>query len=337
LPESLHKAALYLIGRAAGVFLSPGSVFSAASLFSALVIAFASLAWTRLRRGKAVKVRAMARALFPRRLLRSPSSWADMGMFLFNTFPAAALIGWAIASASQISRPTAHLLSLAFGGAPLAGAPAGMARLAATLALFLAYEFAYWLDHFLSHKIPAFWEFHKVHHTAEVLTPLTVFRVHPIDSLLFANITAAVMGLVGGVLEYAFGGSAAPFALSGTNIILVAFAFLTVHLQHSHIWISFRGPLGRILMSPAHHQIHHSADPEHFNRNLGSCLSIWDWAFGTLHIPGRNREALIFGAEPAAGAAAPHSVTGMLVTPFAEAAKHLLPAAATPQAPYRRY
>ena len=337
--ESLHKAALLLLGRLHDVFFSPGSVFTAASLFSALVIAVATLAWSRVRRRKAVRLRAMGRALFPRRLLLGRSSRADIGLFLFNTFPAAVLIGWAIASASQISRPTAHLLGLMFGAGPQVSVPAGVARVIATIALFLAYELAYWLDHFLSHKVPVLWEFHKVHHTAEVLSPLTVFRVHPIDSLLFANITAVVTGLTGGVLENVFGGSADPFALSGSNLILVAFAFLTIHLQHSHIWISFRGPLGRILMSPAHHQIHHSTDPRHFNRNLGSCLSIWDWAFGTLYVPGRKREVLTFGAELAEGAAPPHSVTGVLLAPFAEASKHLLPtaAAATAEATSRPY
>ncbi len=70
-----------------------------------------------------------------------------------------------------------------------------------------------------------------------------------------------------------------------------------MHLQHSHIWISCPGLAGRIFMSPAHHQIHHSADPIHFNRNFGSCLSVWDWVFGTLHQPAPRREAQSFGVD----------------------------------------
>ncbi|HEY2357621.1 MAG TPA: hypothetical protein VGH86_09230, partial [Phenylobacterium sp.] len=75
----------------------------------------------------------------------------------------------------------------------------------------------------------------------------------------------------------------------------------------------------------------HSTDPRHFNCNLGSCLSIWDWAFSTLHVPGRDREALSFGAELAEGAASPHSTTGVLLAPFADASKHLFPAPAAPE------
>jgi len=35
--------------------------------------------------------------------------------------------------------------------------------------------------------VPFLWEFHKVHHSANVLTPITAFRVHPVDTWLFAN------------------------------------------------------------------------------------------------------------------------------------------------------
>ena len=151
-----------------------------------------------------------------------------------------------------------------------------------TVCLFLAYELAYWLDHYLSHRIPLLWEFHKVHHTAEVLSPLTNFRVHPVDSLVFYNILGIFLGTTGGALSYLQLGS--PFAIGGANVILVAFVFVTVHLQHSHVWIAATGPLGRVILSPAHHQIHHSDNPIHFDKNFGSCLSLWDWLFGTLHV-----------------------------------------------------
>src|SRR6185312_4576403 len=252
-------------------------------------------------------------------MLRSASSRADVGLFLFNTFPAGALLLWIIVSASQIGEMVHSALVSEFGAHPAPALSPALARGLASGLLFVAYEFAYWLDHYLSHRVPILWEFHKVHHTAEVLTPLTAFRVHPIDSLVFANITALVTGAVGGLVSYALGPAAAPFSVSGANVILVAFGFLTIHLQHSHVWISFTGAAGRILLSPAHHQIHHSADPAHFNRNFGSCLSVFDWAFGTLLVPNARREPLRFGVAAPSGAPSPHSVTGTLLTPFAEA------------------
>ena len=42
------------------------------------------------------------------------------------------------------------------------------------------------------------------------------------------------------------------------------------------------------------HQIHHSGDTRHFDKNMGVSLAIWDRWFGTLHIPER-RDISSFG------------------------------------------
>ena len=196
--------------------------------------------------------------------------------------------------------------------------PAAVTRTVITVTLFLAYELGYWLNHYLSHRVPFLWEFHKVHHSATVLTPLTNFRVHPIYMCVFLNILAVFTGLASGVIEYAFGQATHQYGLSENNIILVFFIYGYVHLQHTQVWISFTGWLGRLFMSPAHHQIHHSRNPAHFNKNLGSCLALWDWMFGTLYIPSAKPEKLEFGVEPERKYA--HTVMGELIAPFGRAA-----------------
>jgi sterol desaturase/sphingolipid hydroxylase (fatty acid hydroxylase superfamily) len=124
------------------------------------------------------------------------------------------------------------------------------------------------------------------------------------------------------VAHYLFGDTAYQYALNDTNIILVLFIHAYVHLQHTHMWISFRGMLGRIFVSPAHHQVHHSSNPKHFDKNFGSCLALWDWMFGTLYVPEKEREKLNFGFADHADA---HSFKGEMVTPFVQAAGHLVP------------
>ena len=47
-------------------------------------------------------------------------------------------------------------------------------------------------------------------------------------------------------------------------------------------------------MSPAQHQIHHSADPRHYDRNMGLVFAFWDWLAGTLYVP-EGREEVRFG------------------------------------------
>src|SRR5262249_38792003 len=92
------------------------------------------------------------------------------------------------------------------------------------------------------------------------------------------------------------------------------FIFATVHLQHSHVWIPASGPLGRVIFSPAHHQIHHSDNPIHYDKNFGCCLSLWDWLFGTLCVPTCKRERLNFGIG--VRSRSHHTAIGCFIVPF---------------------
>jgi sterol desaturase/sphingolipid hydroxylase (fatty acid hydroxylase superfamily) len=315
-----ERGVKFLVGSISSLFLSIGSSFSIASLLSALCVAIAFLLVRRRPGKKDVKYKVMWRALFPRWLCRA-SFRADVWFLLFNLVASAMLVGWAVISSQFISNSVAGALADMFGVRPKTGLNDFISRSIVTVSLFLAYELAYWIDHYLSHRIPLLWEFHKVHHTAEVLSPLTNFRVHPVDSVVFYNILGIFLGTTGGALSYLQLGS--PFAVGGANVILVAFIFVTVHLQHSHVWIAATGTLGRVILSPAHHQIHHSDNPIHFDKNFGGCLSLWDWLFGTLHVPERKRERLNFGI--ATRSRTHHTAMGCLLIPFVRAWERLRP------------
>lgn len=308
----------YLFGRLGKALLSPGSHISLLSLASALLIALFVLAVRRHRRGRRIRLKLLLRALFPRRIVMSRSSLADAGYFYFNLFLFGLIFGWALLSYHTLSRGVDGLLTATFGAMPRAPLPGFVSRSIITVVLFLAYELGYWLNHYLSHRIAFLWEFHKVHHSATVLTPLTNFRVHPIYMCVFLNILAVTVGLANGVGVYLLGQPVSQYGLSETNIILVFFIYGYVHLQHSQLWISLTGWLGHLFMSPAHHQIHHSRNPAHFNKNMGSCLALWDWMFGTLYVPSAEREALDFGVEPDRAHA--HTIRGELIAPFGRAA-----------------
>ena len=111
-----------------------------------------------------------------------------------------------------------------------------------------------------------------------------------------------------------------PFTLLNGNILTMVFLLTYGHLRHSHMWIAFTGVAGRILQSPAHHQLHHSANPAHFDKNLGFALALWDWAFGTLAIPARTREPIVFGVGDEG--AQFRSTLSALVGPLARSAGH---------------
>lgn len=318
--------------QAGASLLSPASIFSAPELAVAFTLAFAYLCWREFRRRKSVRLSVMLRAIASRRIVFHRSTRADLFYFFVNTFAISGLIGWGLFSSFAISDGCVHAFRAAFGIRAPSSAPEWILRAGITLTVFLGYEFGYYVDHYLKHRIPFLWAFHKTHHTAEVLTPLTVFRVHPVDTLIFVDIVAIATGISHGIFVYAAGRNVGVYLIENTNVITVVFLFLLAQLQHSEFWIPLTGVAGRILLSPAHHQIHHSIDPAHYNRNLGSFLAIWDWMFGTLTIPQKQPPRLRFGV--AETGSDPHRISGLLIDPSAEALVSLRfaapPAPATP-------
>lgn len=313
LPELLAAFAGYIAATATKAFVSPGGAYGIASLTTALVVSAAFLLWRRQSPRRRLRARALVRALLPRRILAHASTRADLQYLLFNVFVFGLVFGWAILGGQVVAAHVRGTLVATLGPLAPSSLPDGLQMALMTLALFLAYEAAYWLDHFLAHRVPFLWEFHKVHHSAEVLTPLTNARVHPVDTIVFYNITALMMGLVGGLMQFALGKPVPEYSLWSNNAIALVFAYLVNHLQHSHMWIAFTGLWGKLLLSPAHHQIHHSTDPAHFDRNLGSSLAVFDWLFGTLHVPARKREKLTFGVDRFHGN--PHAFADSLAGP----------------------
>jgi len=312
----------FFFGQIENLMFSVGSHFSVTSLGAALLFAALFLVRQRLKRGRRVRLKTILRALFPKRILTSKSNQADIGYLFFNVFVFSVVFGWAVLSYQFISNGIIAGLVALVGPVTPSTLPPYVTRSVITVMLFLSYELGYWFNHWLSHKVPVLWEFHKVHHTAEVLTPLTNFRVHPVYTWIFANILAFSTAVANGLGNYMFGDTAYQYAISDTNIILVLFIHAYVHLQHSHMWIAFRGIAGRIFVSPAHHQVHHSDNPKHFDKNFGSCLALWDWMFGTLYIPQKEREPLTFGFANRPDA---HTMKGELVDPLIAAASHLKP------------
>ena len=147
-----------------------------------------------------------------------------------------------------------------------------------SIALFIIEDFSRFFIHWLYHRIPLLWKYHSVHHSATVLTPLTLYRVHSIEYILNNIRGVFVVGVVSGIFMYSFDGAIGFAEILGVNLFNFVFNLAAANLRHSHVWISF-GYLEHIFISPAQHQIHHSREKVHFDKNFGSCLAIWDKAF----------------------------------------------------------
>lgn len=275
--------------------LGPAAPYGAPTLGGALLFSALYYASSRRERGGRASVRGFVRSIFPSRILLHPSSVVDMRLWALNGVVFASAYGMLALGLFFWRDAVVAGLVRAFGSHAPSGLPAPVVLGMATVLQLLAYELAYWFGHYLFHKAPALWEFHKVHHSAEVMTTFTELRQHPVEIIAFVNLIGLATGVVFGVMTYAFGPGVRPFTLLNSNILLMAFLMTYGHLRHSHMWIAFTGAAGRILQSPAHHQLHHSNNPAHYDKNLGFALAVWDWAFGTLAIPAKTREPIVFG------------------------------------------
>lgn len=142
---------------------------------------------------------------------------------------------------------------------------------------FIFDDFLRFTHHFLMHKIPILWKFHKTHHSARVLTPITLYRIHPMESIMATIRNAMSFGVILGFFLYFFEGDADLYTLFGINMFGMVFNFLASNLRHSHIPVSF-GIFEYIFISPVLHQIHHASVQGH---NMGVSLTLWDHIFGS--------------------------------------------------------
>ena len=79
----------------------------------------------------------------------------------------------------------------------------------------------------------------------------------------------------------------------GIDAVKTAFAIeLLVSLQgyylHSPVRLHLGPVLRRVIADNRFHRIHHSVQPEHFDKNFGAGTSIWDQLFGTAYFPAKG-------------------------------------------------
>ncbi|UQS17521.1 sterol desaturase family protein [Pseudomonas sp. HS6] len=189
------------------------------------------------------------------------------------------------------------------------------------LGVFVFRDFLHYWIHRAFHS-RFLWEFHKVHHSALVLVPVTASRIHIVESIFERIVITAGLGAFAGVVWYACGGEVSRYTLFGVTWLALIINGLGANLRHSHVWLSFGPKVEHVLNSPAQHQIHHSDAPRHFNKNFAINLSLWDWMFGTLYVTTPTPEVLRFGTGEQ-DRTRYLTVYSLIVTPFVDTAKRL--------------
>lgn len=131
--------------------------------------------------------------------------------------------------------------------------------------LFLATDLLWYWYHRFGHQVNLFWAAHIVHHQSEDFNYTTAARITVFQAIargLFWSILP-IIGFEPGMI---------------TIFLLVhgTYPFFT----HTEL-IGKLGWLEYILVTPSHHRVHHSSNPEYLDKNYGDMLIIWDKIFGT--------------------------------------------------------
>ncbi len=264
------------------------------------------------------------RTLVDRKVWTSRSALNDYVFLLVNPFVYALLAGLVSIHIETLGGFVVATVRAAGVSGRQADGNTVLVTLALTTSLFIVNDFFRFFMHYLMHRVPVLWEFHKVHHSAEVLNFATVDRCHPLETRWYGIGIMAGMVVVNGVFIAFFGDHLTVVTFAGANIFWAGFSIVGGVLRHSPVWLSFGPHVERWIISPAMHHIHHSEDPRHFDKNFGGSLSVWDRMAGTIYIP-VGREVGSFGI----GEETPEyrSLDGLLLLPFVKAFRLLRPAA----------
>lgn len=148
-------------------------------------------------------------------------------------------------------------------------------------------DFAIWLQHLLSHKIPLLWRLHQVHHADRDIDVTTAIRFHPVE------IALSMLWKIAWV-----------FALGPSALAVVAFeVILNACAMFSHANLALPAGADRVaralIVTPDMHRVHHSVLRREHDSNYGFNLSLWDRLFGTYTAqPEKGHENMTIGLSP---------------------------------------
>ncbi len=149
-----------------------------------------------------------------------------------------------------------------------------------SLAILLL-DYTLYLWHVLTHRVPFLWRFHQVHHVDLDMDASTAVRFHFGELTISVLWRAAQICLIG----------VCPRALSIWQTALL----MEILFHHSNVElpIELERRLGKFVVTPRLHEIHHSVLEGETNSNWSSGLTLWDWLHRTLRLPTTNRDVVI--------------------------------------------
>lgn len=189
------------------------------------------------------------------------------------------------------------------------------------LTLFLVADFVQWAGHRILHTVPWLWEFHKLHHSVEQMGFAAHLRYHWMETVFYRTIQYMPLAMIGfGIddffLVHIFTLAVGHFNHSNITVspalkglvfgallgLFISEFMLDNSLVENILYMTGGTVVGAFLLgpimpylfnSPEMHIWHHAHDmpDSHPNGiNFGITLAIWDYIFGTAHVPKDGRD-----------------------------------------------
>jgi len=142
--------------------------------------------------------------------------------------------------------------------------------------MFVLADFIQWNTHRLLHRVGWLWRVHQVHHSVKEMGFAAHLRYHWVETIVYKSILYIPLGMIG-------------FGIDDFFVVHIV-ALAIGHLNHANLNLDY-GPLRYLINNPRMHIWHHAKDlPHRYGVNFGISLSLWDYLFRTVHIPGDGRD-----------------------------------------------
>lgn len=267
-----------------------------------------------IRSGAPRTLPGLFRFMFPADVLTSASAKADFSFWILRKLTNPLIAFPAGASVTAACGYACHTVLVALFGniGHVTQQPSVGLLVVFTLSMLLAYDISYYWYHNLQHRFPILWELHKVHHSAEVMVGTTKDRIHPLDDIMNRIWDGLITGPVYGFWLF-FAYDPIELTILGINVYVLRNIIMMDFVRHTHLRVSFGKVVNAVILCPHYHQLHHSMNPKHFDKNFGLMLSVWDRMFGTLVVPEPD-ESFSFGLGQEGDEY--QSISGLLILPL---------------------
>jgi len=127
------------------------------------------------------KLHLLLKVTFSKKYWLNRSSYTDYQWVFVNQVLKILLIVPFLATSLTIAIFVNRLLMESFGAGNFLHWPYQYVVVVFSVSLFIIEDFSRFYIHWLYHRIPFLWRFHSIHHSATVLTPITLYRVHSVE------------------------------------------------------------------------------------------------------------------------------------------------------------